>query len=194
MSGHGEKLTRREEQAVAALLECPSVEAAAKQAGVSYSTLKRWLHDPSFAAAYRCARRELLDVAVGRIQAATGTAVDALMAVARDEAKDADRVRAAAALLEHAWRGAERADLLHGGVTGAGTGAGEREVDGTGDVVKILAERLRQVDAADLPTTEKARLTATLADALLRAIGVDVLDKRLEALQAVLIERKGKVQ
>jgi hypothetical protein len=37
-------------------------------------------------------------------------------------------------------------------------------------------------------------LTATLADALLRAIGVDVLDKRLEALQAVLLGRKDKEQ
>jgi hypothetical protein len=37
-----------------------------------------------------------------------------------------------------------------------------------------------------------ARLTATLADALLQAIGVSVLDKRLEALQAVLLGRKEK--
>ena len=51
-----------------------------------------------------------------------------------------------------------------------------------------------QVDAAELPTGEKSRLTATLADALLRAIGVDVLDKRLEALQAVLIGRKEQVR
>jgi len=57
-------------------------------------------------------------------------------------------------------------------------------------VVKLLAERLRQVDAAELSTAEKAQLTATLADALLRAISEDVLDKRLEALHAVLIGRK----
>jgi hypothetical protein len=63
---------------------------------------------------------------------------------------------------------------------------------GTADVVKLLAERLRQVDAAELSTGEKSRLTATLADALLRAIGVDVIDKRLEALQAVLMGRKDK--
>jgi hypothetical protein len=43
-----------------------------------------------------------------------------------------------------------------------------------------------------LPTAEKARLTATFAAALLRAIGVDVMDKRLEALQAVLLGRKDK--
>ena len=48
--------------------------------------------------------------------------------------------------------------------------------------------------AAELPTGDKARLTASLVDALLRAIGVDVLDKRLEALQAVLGGRKDKAQ
>jgi hypothetical protein len=63
---------------------------------------------------------------------------------------------------------------------------------GTADLVTLLARRLRQLDGADLPTGEKARLTAALTDALLRAIGVDVIDKRLEALQAVLIDRKEK--
>ena len=63
---------------------------------------------------------------------------------------------------------------------------------GTTEVVRVLANRLRQLDAAELPTSEKSRLTASLADSLLRAIGVDVLDKRLEALQDVLIGRKDK--
>ena len=48
------------------------------------------------------------------------------------------------------------------------------------------------VFSAELPTAEKSRLTATLADALLRAVGVGVLDQRLEALQAVLLARKEK--
>jgi hypothetical protein len=39
----------------------------------------------------------------------------------------------------------------------------------------------------------QARLTATFADALLRAIGVDVMDKRLEALQAVLLGTRPSV-
>jgi hypothetical protein len=73
---------------------------------------------------------------------------------------------------------------------------GERDAGaspmGTADVVGVLATRLRQLEQSDLPTAEKSRLTATLAEALLRAIGVDVLDKRLEALQAVLLDRKDK--
>ena len=62
----------------------------------------------------------------------------------------------------------------------------------TGNVVQLLSARLRQLDAAELPTDEKSRLTATLADALLRALGVHLLDQRLEALHAVLIGRKEK--
>jgi hypothetical protein len=109
------------------------------------------------------------------------------LAVAKDGAKDADRVRAAVALLEHAFRGLNDADALQGEPE-----AGDTASMDTAGVVQLLAARLRQVDAAELPTGEKARLSATLADALLRAIGVDVLDKRLEALQAVLVSRKDK--
>ena len=50
--------------------------------------------------------------------------------------------------------------------------------------------RLRQIDQSELPAVEKARLTALLADSLLRAIGVDVLDKRLQAMHAVLAGRQ----
>jgi hypothetical protein len=58
------------------------------------------------------------------------------------------------------------------------------------DLMNLLAKRLRQVDHSELPTAEKSRLSAALADALLRAITTAVLDQRLEALQAVLAGRK----
>ena len=73
-----------------------------------------------------------------------------------------------------------------------GPGGSRPAVEGTGDVVKVLAGRLAQVDAADLPAGEKVRLTAALADSLLRALGVDVMAKRLEALEAVLLARGKK--
>jgi hypothetical protein len=189
MAGHGEKKGRKAELAIAALLAEPTVEAAAAKAGVSTHTLKNWLADPAFRAAYRRARREVVEGAVGRLQAACGLAVETLLAVARGGARDGDRVRAAVALLDHALRGLTDADALHGE-----SEAGDSSPMGTGDVVRLLATRLRQVDAAELPTAEKTRLTAALADTLLRAIGVDVLDKRLEALQAVLLSRKDQGQ
>jgi hypothetical protein len=189
MRGHGQKLIDKQEVLIAALLTEPTHAAAAVKAGVSEATLHRWLLLPEFQAAYRQARRQLVEGAVGRVQAATGQAVDTLLAVAKDGKKDADRVRAAVALLDHAFRGLTDADALHGQGE-----AGEASPMGTADVVQLLAGRLRQVDQAELPTAEKSRLTASLADTLLRAIGVDVLDKRLEALQAVLIGRKDKDQ
>lgn len=187
MRGHGQKLTAKQEALISALLMEPTHAAAATKTGVSEATVSRWLRLPEFQAAYRRARRELVEGAIGRIQAAAGQAVDTLLAVAKDGAKDGDRVRAAIALLDHACRGLTDADVLHGEQT-----TGDASPMDTAGVVQMLAGRLRQLDQSPLPTAEKSRLTATLADALLRAIGVDVLDKRLEALQAVLLRRKDK--
>jgi hypothetical protein len=184
-TGHGEKLARKQEQAVASLLQHATVRAAAAAVPINERTLREWMRHADFAAAYHRARREVLDGAVGRMQAAAGTAVDTLLAVARDGGKDADRVRASIALLDIAFRGLAEADILRG-MPEADAGSA---MD-TGDVVELLAARLRQVDQSELPTGEKSRVTASLADALLRAIGVDVLDKRLEALQAVLVRRE----
>jgi hypothetical protein len=180
-------MTSKQELLIAALLTEQTYAAAALKAGVSEKTLYSWLQQPSFRTAYRQARREILEAAIGRVQAATGQAVETLVSVARQGNRDSDRVRAAVALLEHACRGLEASDTLHGEPVGT-----DSTPMNASDVVAILATRLRQVEHSELPTQEKSRLTATLADALLRAIGVDVLDKRLEALQAVLLARKEK--
>src|SRR5215831_10385526 len=130
MRGHGQKLTRKQEAVIAALLTESTHTAAAAKAGVSKATLHRWLHLPEFQAAHRRVRRELVEAAIGRIQAATGQAVDTLLAVAKDGAKDSDRVRASVALLDHAFRGLTDADALH-----SEGEAGDAGPMGTGDVV-----------------------------------------------------------
>jgi hypothetical protein len=189
--GHGDKLDRMQEQALAALLEKRTIAEAAAVVGVNEKTLREWLKDPGFAAAYRQTRRELLEASIGRIQAATGTAVDTLLAVAQDaEAKSADRLRAAGLLLEYAVRGAEVADVLHGNsADGEATAASPKD---TGDVVAALGEMLRRVTGAELGTAEKARLVAALGLAMLKGIEVDTLAERLEALQRVLLQREDK--
>src|SRR5260370_41508656 len=58
MAGHGEKFGRKKEDAIAALLSQPSVEQAARVAGVGTRTLVRWLQVPEFKAAYHKARRD----------------------------------------------------------------------------------------------------------------------------------------
>jgi hypothetical protein len=183
MIGHGEKLTRKQESAIAALLSESTINAAAVKTGIGEATLQRWLKLPAFVLAYRDARRQLVRDAVGRLQGGVGEAVDALLAIAKDGKRESDRVRAAIALLDHAFRGIEPCEANPSRLA-------KLTVSGTTDVVRILAERLEQLDAADLPTPEKAKLTATLADAMLRAIGVDVLDKRLEAMSLVVNGRK----
>ena len=73
--------------------------------GVGKTTLYRWMHLPGFRAAYRQARRELVEGAIGRMQAAVGQAVETLVEIARDGRRDGDRIRAATAVLDHALRG-----------------------------------------------------------------------------------------
>lgn len=107
--------------------------------------------------------------------------------VAKKGRSEVDRVRAANALLEHAWRGLSCADLLR-----ELPEAGDGGPTGTGEVVKILVARLRQLETVAMPAPEKARLTVMLTDALLRALGVDEIEKRLAALEGVLGQRKKK--
>ena len=72
MSGRS-KLSRKQEKLIADLLTEPTHAAAAARAGVSEATLHRWLHTPWFQAAYRRARRGVVETAIGRLQWATAT-------------------------------------------------------------------------------------------------------------------------
>jgi hypothetical protein len=185
LAGHGQRLTSKQEALIAALLTEPSYAAAAAKAGVGERTLYRWLNMADFRSAFRRARREVVEAAVGRSQAASGVGVETLVDVARNGRRDSDRVRAAIALQEQAWRGLIAADALHGEPETLTT-----KPMASGDVMNLLAARLQQLDAAEVSIAEKARLTVTLAGALLRAMGVHLLDERLEALHAVLMDRK----
>jgi len=112
MNGHGEKLSRKEEQALAALLTNPTIGEAAKVVGVSESTLWRWLKDEGFQSSYRDARREAVSQAVARLQSIATEAVDALRGVISDTAAPAPaRVSAAKIILEMAVKAVEVEDL-----------------------------------------------------------------------------------
>jgi hypothetical protein len=109
-TGHGEKRSRRAEVAIAALLTEPTVEQAAAKAGVSHRTLKGWLRQPRFLAAFRRAQREILDRTVAQLVAVSGEAVQTLR---RNLAcgKPAAEIRAAGAILERMDRGLQTANL-----------------------------------------------------------------------------------
>jgi len=111
MSGHGEKRNRRQEIAIAALISEPTVEGAAAKAGIAPVTLWRWLRDDSgFREAYRAARRQVIEQAVANLQRAAGEAVETLRTNLHADSPSV-QVRAAVAILEHAYRGAEVLDL-----------------------------------------------------------------------------------
>src|ERR1700677_4877151 len=102
MNGHGEKLTRKQEQAISALLSCSTIKKAADAVGVAETTLRRWLQeDAAFLVAYRQARRRVVEAAVGLLQRATGKAVRTLVRN-MDGSKASDQIRAAAIVIEQA--------------------------------------------------------------------------------------------
>jgi transposase len=110
MIGHGEKLTRKQDDAIAALLSTSTIKEAAKATKIGVATLYRWLQLPEFAAAYRTARREVVEHAITELQSATSEAVATLKRNlnCRNEAVE---VRAASIVLEQAIKGVELMDL-----------------------------------------------------------------------------------
>jgi hypothetical protein len=113
MTGHGEKLSRKQEAAIIALLSEPTIEKAAAKAGIAKPTLWRWLQIESFQTAYREARREAVSQAIGALQRASGEAVEALREIMQDkEAPATARVSAARSILEFAIKGVEIEDIL----------------------------------------------------------------------------------
>ena len=109
-AGHGEKMTRKQEQAVAALLSERTVKAAAAACGVSEVTLWRWLQDPDFRGRYREARRMVVERAIGELQQACGEAVGALKRNLTCGSA-AVEVRSAQVILEQAVKAVELIDL-----------------------------------------------------------------------------------
>ncbi len=113
MIGHGEKLTRKQEAAIAALLEAPTIASAAKAAGVSEPTLGRWLQKPGFQEYYRQAKRKVVEQAITSIQKATEAAIGVLKEIMNDRsALASSRVTAARVILETAIKTVEIEDIM----------------------------------------------------------------------------------
>lgn len=108
--GHGDKLNRKQDDAIAALLSTSSIKNAAQTCGVSDATLWRWLQLPQFAAAYRAARRQVVERAISELQSACGEAVETLRRNLHCE-HPASEIRAAQVILEQAIKGVELVDL-----------------------------------------------------------------------------------
>jgi hypothetical protein len=101
------ELTPRQEEAIAALLTCASVQAAARSVQIGRTTLYRWLKDETFLTAYQ-ARRQAMAWASGRLRRLVGKAVHTLEYILDDpEAPAPARVSAARTVLEFTSPGRE---------------------------------------------------------------------------------------
>jgi hypothetical protein len=78
MKGHGEKLSRKKERAVKALLENDTHAEAARATGIGEATLWRWMQEPDFKEAFRNAKRRVLNQAITNLQKATSKAIKAV--------------------------------------------------------------------------------------------------------------------
>lgn len=105
-------LPEKQQAALVALLKSKSIKEAAGSAGVSDSTLYRFLRDPLFTEHYQRVRRQVVEAAVLRLQSDAADAAQVLRDVAHDkEAPAAARVAAARLTIELAFKGIEQGDL-----------------------------------------------------------------------------------
>jgi len=112
MKGHGEKLSRKQETLISALLLAPTLADAAHTTGIGEVTAWRWLKEPTFQGAYREARRAVVTQAIAQVQRATGEAVETLRSVMQDkDAPASAKVSAAKAILDTAIKAVELEDL-----------------------------------------------------------------------------------
>src|SRR5262249_54898686 len=111
MVGHGQKLSRRQERLIAALLTEPTHAAAAARTGVGETTLHRWFRLPAFQAAYRQARRAIVEGAIGRLQQSASKAVQTLERDL-DCGHSSNEIRAALGLLDHAVKAIQLLDVV----------------------------------------------------------------------------------
>jgi hypothetical protein len=115
MSAHANNpndLTPKQEEAIIALLNCPSVTKAAERIGIHEKTIYRWLDHEPFMRAYRRARRKAFSQAISLTQQYAPLAVATLTRISNDpSAPHAARVSACTALLKFSREAIEIDDL-----------------------------------------------------------------------------------
>jgi len=71
-------LSRKQHRAIAAILDTPSMDAAAKRARVGRTTLYTWLRDAAFRDELARRQGEVFDAALGRLKTLVGDAAQGL--------------------------------------------------------------------------------------------------------------------
>jgi len=105
LCGHGEKMSQKKDEAIAALISEPTIKAAAEKVGITPDTLRRWMDTSEFRKSYYEVRNATVTFAVARLQQATTEAVSTLQDVMNDVDSPASaRISAAKTVLELAIR------------------------------------------------------------------------------------------
>jgi Helix-turn-helix of insertion element transposase len=112
MAGLKAKVSRKQEEAIVALLSQRSIEEAARACGTPVRTLYRWLKEPEFHAAYRVARRQAYGQSISRLQQGSTAAATTLLKTMLDpNSPPSCRLRAADSVLSHAAKVIEIEDI-----------------------------------------------------------------------------------
>ena len=105
-------INKNKERALAALVSCPTQEAAAARAGISSRTLRNYMKDPEFAEEYRKRNSQLVTAATLQIQRSLAPAINTLREIAEDSSANMTaRIQAARGLLEYGIRLSELGDV-----------------------------------------------------------------------------------
>ena len=108
MADSERKITRKQEEAIVALLTTRTVEEAARSCNTPVRTVYRWLNEAEFDRAYRAARRKAFAQATARLQHGASAAATTLLKVMIDaETPASTKVRAAECVLAHAAKAIE---------------------------------------------------------------------------------------
>ena len=108
-----ENLTKKQSEAIAALIQNRTMRDAAKAVGVGEATLFRWLRDQNFRDAYLTAKSQVVEQAISNLQNASGEAVDTLRQVMNDSNSPvSSKVTSARVILEISLRAVEIQHLI----------------------------------------------------------------------------------
>lgn len=106
-------MTPKKEAALRALLTSRTKTEACRAAGISDNTLRAYMRDPEFTAAYKHAAAAVMDSATRQLQGTLTAAIDRLgKIVSDDEESSMVQVQAARSLLDYALRFTEFNDIL----------------------------------------------------------------------------------
>jgi signal transduction histidine kinase len=128
VKGHGQKLTRKQEAVIAALLAHPSIDAAARTAGVSPRTVKNYLAYEPFKRAYAEARRRGIEyVQEAREEPVIATDGDRVLQIISNLLANAFRWTPDGGRIDLSLSSANGSVTVDVADTGPGIGAEERE-------------------------------------------------------------------